>query len=63
MIERILMQGFAEGTEAFREELLQRCLAVLNGGEASRILDESELEMLAAAGIEFPIPPYDSELD
>ena len=48
-IERLMKQDFSAGTEAFREDLLSRCLAVLNVDEGSVISDE-DLDMLAAAG-------------
>ena len=50
IIERLMKLDFSIGTEAFREELLSRCLAVLNAGDGCREVDDSELELLAAAG-------------
>jgi len=47
-IARILSR-WAKPDEAFFEELLQRCLAVL-GQNGSGKLDDGDLEMLAAAG-------------
>lgn len=48
-IVRILRQDLSKGTEKFRDALLARCLAVLGSGDGIE-LDDSELEMLAAAG-------------
>ena len=45
---------FAAGTDKFREELLVRCLAVLNDGEETRELEDSELRLLSAAGPDVP---------
>ena len=41
---------FSQGTEAFREGLLQRCLAILDDDHRSIPLEDNELEFLAAAG-------------
>ena len=46
-IERIMRQDLSKGTEKFRDALLARCLAVL-GSEDGMLLDDSELELLAA---------------
>ena len=48
-IERILRQDLSKGTDEFRDELLSRCLAVL-GSQDGVELDDSDLELLAAAG-------------
>ena len=50
--ERLMKQDLSVGTETFREELLARCLDALNTGddERCRMLDDSELELLSAAG-------------
>ena len=48
-LERILRQDLARGTEAFRDDLLARCLAVLSSQDAAELSD-GELELLAAAG-------------
>ena len=51
-IERILSQDLSAGTEAFRENLLERCLSALGQADSDGVeLDDSEFEMLAAAGI------------
>ena len=62
MIERILAQGFSEGTEEFREALLQRCLDALNDDESYRSLSDGDLDMLAAAGVVIA-PPEDPSHD
>lgn len=49
-LERVLSQDFSDGTEAFRDELLNRCLAVLESDEHASVIPDEELEMLAAAG-------------
>ena len=49
MFAKLMKQDFSVGTEKFREELLQRCLQILDQDEGVE-LDDSELEMLAAAG-------------
>lgn len=61
MLMRLLQADFSSGTEAFRDELLARCLAILGsdahgeaaGPDADRCaaeLDDADLELLAAAG-------------
>ena len=47
-LERLLKQNYSEGTEAFRDDLLKRCLSLLgsNNGE----IDDDALDSLAAAG-------------
>ena len=57
-IARALTHDFSVGTEALREDMLQRCLAVLDMAEdddtaSPRELDDSALDMLAAAGTPF----------
>ena len=57
-IEKLLAQDPSAGTEAFREELLSRCLAVLDTDESAlvatwgdaSVLSDEVLDMLAAAG-------------
>ena len=51
-LERILRQDLAQGTEAFRDDLLARCLAELSSQDAAELTD-GELELLAAAGDPF----------
>lgn len=50
MLRRVLGQDFSAGTEAFRDALLDRCLAVLGQGGEARDLDDGDLGLLAAAG-------------
>lgn len=59
MIGRLMKQDLSAGTEAFREELLGRCLDVLDADdvEECREVSDSDLDMLAAAGL-----PYISKL-
>ena len=47
------LKRWARPDDAFGEELLQRCLAVLRQGDGA-VLDDEDLEMLAAAGDAFP---------
>ncbi len=57
-ITRVL-KSWAKEDEAYKEELLQRCLSVL-GQEGYSELDDSALDMLAAAGSPYfrtDIPP------
>lgn len=49
-LERLLQQDFSAGTEAFRDELLSRCLAVLGADDGVGVVDDNLLDMLAAAG-------------
>ena len=57
-IERVLERGFPVPDKGFRENLLQRCLAVLGQDESVEfddlsegvVIDDAELEWLAAAG-------------
>ena len=48
-IERILRRGLSDNPNAFRDELLERCLDVLCTLEEVP-LEDAELDMLAAAG-------------
>ena len=51
MIKRLMKQDLSAGTEAFREDLLARCLDVLDSDEdRCEEVDDSDLELLAAAG-------------
>ena len=50
MLERLLQQDLSAGTEEFRDELLARCLDVLDADDAVDEIDDSLLDMLAAAG-------------
>ena len=47
-LKGLFSKDLSAGTEAFREDLLARCLDVL-GSEAQKLADD-ELEMLSAAG-------------
>lgn len=47
MLGRLFKQDFSAGTEAFRNALLNRCLGELDD---ITVLDDEELELLAAAG-------------
>ena len=49
-ITRLLSQDLSEGTEAFRDALLARCLDALDAESQSQELDDDQLELLAAAG-------------
>ena len=52
MIERLMKSDFSAGTDAFREDLLARCLDVLGADDDQCAeVDDSDLEMLAAAGV------------
>ena len=46
---KLMKQDFSVGTESFREDLLARCLSVLNEDEGVELSDD-DLDMLAAAG-------------
>ena len=54
MLERLMKQDFSAGTETFRDALLERCLAVLDADDEGICLDDSDLELLAAAGDAIP---------
>ncbi len=49
-VEQLMKLDFSAGTEAFRDELLGRCLAVLGNENEIKELDDDQLDMLAAAG-------------
>ena len=53
-LQRLMGQDFSAGTSAFREDLLNRCLSMLNAdvddNDEGVCLDDAELEMLSAAG-------------
>ena len=48
-LEGLLSQDLSAGTEDFREGLLNQCLESLGAGQTIE-LDDSDLELLAAAG-------------
>ena len=50
MLGRLMKQDFSIGTEKFRDALLERCLVVLDDDKEVAELDDSALELLAAAG-------------
>ena len=50
LLKSVLKQNLSAGTEAFRDSLLQRCLYELNSSDEIRVLNDNELDMLAAAG-------------
>lgn len=52
-VRQLFRQDLSAGTDAFREELLERCLDALHDEETGREVDDSELDMLAAAGDPF----------
>lgn len=64
MGERIIGQpmrhDFSVGTEAFRDSLLARCFGIIDSRNAFMAIDDSEFELLAAAGTPFepgtPLP-------
>lgn len=55
-LEQLFKQDLAAGTESFRDELLARCLTVIDDESAAEgfpeaaELDDSVLDLLAAAG-------------
>ena len=49
-IKKILSTDLSESTEAFRDELLKRCLDLLPSDDGSFELVDADLELLAAAG-------------
>ena len=49
-IERLLGRDLSEGTEAFRDALLYRCLEVLGQADEGIPLDDDALDLLSAAG-------------
>ena len=51
-VKRILKR-WATADDAFREELLQRCLTELGRGSGAKLADD-DLELLAAAGDDLP---------
>ena len=59
IIGRLMKQDLSAGTEAFREDLLARCLEVLDAddGEDGVEVSDSDLKMLAAAGSPYALDP------
>ena len=49
-VERLMQLDLSAGTEAFRDALLKRCLAVLCLDDSVAVIDDAELDKLAAAG-------------
>ena len=53
-IEQLLGRDYSVGTDAFREDLLARCLDVVAQNSGGRVaLDDEDLDMLAAAGTSY----------
>lgn len=50
-ITELMGQDFSEGTEEFRDKLLERCLAELETKPDAVELDDEDLDMLSAAGV------------
>lgn len=50
MLERLMGRGLPVGSEAFRDALLERCLAELDADDEGMVLDDAELDLLSAAG-------------
>lgn len=50
MLPQLMQQDASLGTEAFRDGLLTRCLAVLNAEDEGLELEDDALDLLAAAG-------------
>ena len=50
MLERLMKQDLSAGTDAFRDDLLERCKAVLDADDEGTYIDDAELDWLAAAG-------------
>ena len=50
MVKQLLGKDCSEGTEAFRDDLLKRCLAVLDADSEGVPIADEDLDMLAAAG-------------
>ncbi|MDO4532119.1 MAG: hypothetical protein Q4C36_00185 [Coriobacteriia bacterium] len=49
-LEQLFQQDLSAGTEEFRDELLARCLAVLDAENGVGEIDDGLLGMLTAAG-------------
>lgn len=49
-ITELMGQDLSAGTDAFRDNLLERCLAELEDKPDAVELDDEDLEMLSAAG-------------
>lgn len=50
-ITELMSQNFSAGTDAFRDNLLKRCLAELESKPDAVELDDEDLDMLSAAGV------------
>ena len=50
LLNRLMKADFAAGTESFREALLERCLAALGENDEFMPIDDTDLELLSAAG-------------
>ena len=49
-LDQLMGQDLSIGTEAFREDLLNRCLAIMGADSSGIELDDGELDLLSAAG-------------
>ena len=56
MVERLMKKDYSVGTEAFRDKLLQQCLDVLCEEDDAMLIEDQDLELLAAAGSPFLTP-------
>jgi len=63
-VKRLLEQDLSVGTDEFRDKLLSKCLDVLCTEDSVIELDDTDLDMLAAAGdINAAIAPPHRETD
>ena len=58
-IGRLMSRDFSAGTEAFRDDLLERCLSELDADnrELDVEISDAALDMLSAAGSPYQNPP------
>lgn len=65
-LERLMATDFSVGTEEFAKDLLQRALETLGQEQRAkqgwRVLEDEEIDLLAAAGNPDTLPPEDPEL-
>lgn len=60
-IRQLLRKGLDAGTDAYRQDLLRRCLDVLADADKAVPLSDEDLADLAAAGL--AVPPEDPDDD
>lgn len=65
MLSRVLQHDLSSNSETFRDELLARCLEIIEAEDSGCDLNDEQMDLLAAAGeLLIPLPhkyPHNSQ--